>query len=524
LRISKTFDSRYLVLTCSAKESTELHYLDLERSTEIEDSVAKQLVCISKRLDKLCYRITHCSGYWLIQTNNMGITPNVSLKACRIGEEKDSSSWLDVVDTENEVMFNGADGRSLEGVTIFSPPDANDNAPLAYAVVCGREEGIPRIWILELAEVDLNDATMPLKVSQLHVTKSCRLEFDEGAYDCGIGANKDNTLPYVVVSYDSLVTPPSHIAIPLSNPENFEARRVLKAKQVEGYEKELFGCERFTVKSRDGKTEIPVSMVFQHDAFTKTNGNIPVHLFGYGSYGASVEASFRSTRIPLLRRGVVFVLAHVRGGGENGRPWYEEQGKYLNKISTFNDFVDVARWLTDKSTQQGAANETGRGITNPSKLSCEGRSAGGLLIGASINQAPELFRAAILGVPFVDLMCTMIDSTVPLTTIEWQEFGNPNEEKYFDYMMSYCPMQNVQKGKTYPSCLITAGLFDPRVQYWEPARYCATLRHTVSGSLGPILLKTDLDAGHFAQSDRYKYLKEQAFEYAYLLEQLGLVS
>jgi len=525
LRISKTFDSRYLVLTCSAKESTELHYLDLERSKGIEESVADQFVCISKRLDKLCYRVTHCSGYWLVQTNNMGITPNLSLKACRIGEEKDSSSWLDVVDTENEVMFDGKDGRSLDGVTVFSPPDKNDHAPLAYAVVCGREEDIPRIWILELAEdEEIYNASMPLKASPLHVTKSCRLEFDESAYDCGIGVNKDNTLPYVVVSYESLVTPPSHIAIPLSNPEDFEARRVLKEKQVEGYDKELFGCERFTVKSRDGETEIPVSMVFQRDNFTKNNGNIPVHLFGYGSYGASIEASFRSTRIPLLRRGVVYILAHVRGGGEKGRPWYEEQGKYLGKKNTFNDFVDIARWLTDKSTQQGAADEIGRGITNPSKLSCEGRSAGGLLIGASINQAPDLFRVAILGVPFVDLMCTMIDSSIPLTCQEWQEWGNPNEEKYHEYMMSYCPMQNVQKGKTYPSCLITGGLFDPRVMYWEPAKYCATLRHTVSGSLGPILLKTDLDAGHFAQSDRYKYLKEQAYEYAFLLEQLGLVS
>lgn len=527
LRISKTFDSRYLVLTCSAKESTELHYLDLERSKEIEESVAEQLVCISKRVDKLCYRVTHCSGYWLVQTNNMGITPNLSLKACRIGEEKDSSSWLDVVNTtENgtpEVMFNGDDGRSLDGITLFSPSDDNDHAPLAYAVVSGREEGIPRIWILEFADGEINDATMPAKASPLHVTKSYRLEFDESAYDCGIGTNKDNTLPYVLVSYDSLVTPPSHIAIPLSNPEDFEARKVLKEKQVAGYDKELFGCERFTVKSRDGETEIPVSMVFQRDAFTKNNGNTPVHLYGYGAYGASIEASFRSTRLPLLKRGVVYVLAHVRGGGELGRPWYEEQGKYLGKKNTFNDFVDVARWLTDESTQKAASDKIGRGITNPSKLSCEGKSAGGLLIGASMNQAPDLFQAAILGVPFVDLMCSMIDSTVPLTCIEWQEWGNPNEEKYHDYMMSYCPMQNVQKGKTYPNCLITGGLHDPRVAYWEPAKLTATLRHATSESSGKIFLKTDLDAGHFAQSDRYKYLKEQAYEYAYLLEQLGLV-
>ena len=525
LRISKTFDLRYLLLTCSAKESTEIHYLDLESSRKgTNKSIFEQFVCISKRIDKLCYRVTSCAGgYWLVQTNNMGGTPNLSLKACKLGEEKDASTWLDVVFKGNktsEVMFDGGDEKSLDGVTVFSPPDYDD-APLAYAVVTGREEGIPRIWILEFAEDDIHDSMVPLTSSPLHVTKSCRLEFDESAYDCGIGGNRDNNLPYVVVAYDSLTQPPSHIAIPLSNPENLSARKVLKEKLIEGYNKQLFGYERFTITSRDD-VEIPVSMVFQRDTFEKSNGDIPVHLYGYGSYGASIEASFRSTRLPLLKRGVVYVLAHVRGGGELGRPWYEDQGKYLGKKNTFNDFIDIARWLTDKNQQESSHKICG-GITNPSRLSCEGRSAGGLLIGASLNQAPDLFRAAILGVPFVDLMCTMIDSTIPLTIQEWQEWGCPNEAEYHDYMMSYCPMQNVQEGKTYPSCLITGGLHDPRVAFWEPAKFCATLRHGSRSSLGPILLKTDIDAGHFAQSDRYKYLKEQAYEYAYLLEQLGLV-
>jgi oligopeptidase B len=380
LRISKSFDSRYLVLTCSAKESTELHYLDLQQEVEGK-TVAEQLKCISKREEKLCYRVTHCFGYWLVQTNNKGNTPNLSLKACKVGEEKDATCWLDVV-TSSKIgsnssvpIFDGGNERSLDGITIFSPNNNDVDAftPFAYGVATGREDGMPRVWILEFTEEGVSSKASPLKV-----TKSCRLEFDESAYDVGIGGNRDNSLPYVVISYDSLVTPPSHIAIPLNNPNDFNARKVLKEKQVDGYDKELFACERFTVKSRDGVTEIPVSMVFQRDAFAKNKGKVPTHLYGYGSYGASIEASFRSIRLPLLKRGVVYVLAHVRGGGELGRPWYEEpNGKYLGKKNSFNDFVDIARWLTDETSERIAADEKGRGITIPSKLSCEGKSAGG---------------------------------------------------------------------------------------------------------------------------------------------------
>lgn len=196
-----------------------------------------------------------------------------------------------------------------------------------------------------------------------------------------------------------------------------------------------------------------------------------------------------------------------------GRQWYEEPNgaKYLCKKNTFNDFVDVARWLIKD-----------RQLTSPDKLSCEGRSAGGMLIGATINQAPELFKMALLGVPFVDVVCTMIDSRIPLTTAEWSEWGNPNEEKFFSYMMEYCPMQNVRNVK-YPSCLMTGGLHDPRVAFWEPAKFAANLRHNQIEGSGPVCLKMDLSAGHFSASDRYKYLRELAFDYAFLLDQVGLV-
>jgi oligopeptidase B len=258
---------------------------------------------------------------------------------------------------------------------------------------------------------------------------------------------------------------------------------------------------------------IPISVVYARETMDMVDAGhrVPCHLYGYGSYGMCVESDFRSTRLPLLDRGMIYVIAHVRGGGEMGRHWYEEPngGKYLCKKNTFDDFVDVARYLSER-------------WTSPDMLSCEGRSAGGLLIGASINQAPELFRCAILGVPFVDVVCTMTDSTIPLTSGEWVEWGNPNEEKYFRYMMEYSPMNNVQGGRRYPACWLTGGLHDPRVAYWEPAKFTATLRHANPDNENPVCMKLDLSAGHFSASDRYKYYRELAYDYSFLLDQLNL--
>jgi len=193
------------------------------------------------------------------------------------------------------------------------------------------------------------------------------------------------------------------------------------------------------------------------------------------------------------------------------------------KKNTFNDFVDVARWLINGTTN-GDGDQNRRQITTSNQLSCEGRSAGGLLIGASMNQDPSLFKAALLGVPFVDVVPTMIDASIPLTIVEWEEWGNPNEEKYHQYMMDYSPINNVQQGATYPACLLTGGLHDPRVQYWEPTKFASEIRHQSNKEFrkGPVCLKIDMTAGHFSASDRYKYLKELAFDYAFLLDQLGL--
>ncbi|KAL3800319.1 hypothetical protein HJC23_003615 [Cyclotella cryptica] len=533
VHIEKTLDGKYLLISCSSSESSEVHYLDLN-SRITDGPMASNLVCIAQRRNKVLYRVAHCKGYWLVQTN-LGGLPNFSLKACPVGEEFNGDKWKDLVllSTGNAV-FDGGHEKSLDGVRVYDPPPENSHglsSPFAFCVATGREDGLPRVWILELDKDE--QVGSGSESNSLVVTKITRLEFTETPFHASVGDNRDPTLPYVVVEYDSLVTPLSHIAVPLSNPMELDARKVLKEKEVPGYEKDLYSCERTTVKSRDGQTEIPISVVFRRDAVSRQTGNkggVPTHLYGYGSYGSSIEASFRATRLPLLNRGVVFVIAHVRGGGEMGRPWYEH-AKYLSKMNSFNDFVDVARWLTGDNVESSgvaSASDSGYdtdwcGITSASKLSCEGRSAGGLLIGAAINQAPHLFRAAILGVPFVDVLCTMVDSTLPLTIAEWEEWGNPNEERYFQYIEGYSPINNVRHGEMYPACLLTGGLYDPRVQYWEPAKFAAELRHGVSKDSGKVLLKIDMDAGHSSGHDRYKYLRELSFDYAFLLDKLGLV-
>jgi oligopeptidase B len=289
-----------------------------------------------------------------------------------------AEDWELVVDGDNKPIFDGSLEKALDSVTVLE----------SHIVAEGREGGIPRIWVFKPE------------------TKSFqRLEFEEAAHDVGLGAHYEFDAKSIAVGYDSLVTPPQTLEITLDSPD--QDRTVLKSKEVPGYEKELYGCDRLEILSRDGKTKIPISVVYRNDVMQKVKKEgerVPVHLYGYGSYGSCCEADFDSTRLPLLERGMVYVIAHIRGGAEMGRQWYEEPNgaKFLCKKNTFNDFVDVAKFLVSE-------------WTTPDLLSCEGRSAGGMLIGAAINQSPELFRAAILGVPFVDVVGTMIDASIPLT-------------------------------------------------------------------------------------------------------------
>jgi len=486
--VGKSLDGKYLFVSSGSKETSEMHFLNLN-----DPNTALQ--CVAQRREKVLYSVSHRGEHWYI-TTNLGGTPNMRLMVSpAVAESQDQ--WQDLTDGAGQKLFDGGYERSITGITCFS----------SHSVASGREGGLPQVWIAS------HDGEGP------SVQNCVRLAFDEDAFDVGLGSNLVHASDSVVVAYDSLVTPLSFIRIPLATPTDMAARTVLKEQEIPGYDKSQYACERVTVTSRDGTAEIPVSMVYRSDVMEKVvqrGVTVPTHLYGYGSYGSCVEASFRATRRTLLDRGMVYVIAHVRGGGEMGRQWYEEPNgaKFLCKENTFSDFVDVGRWLTEK-----------RNVTTPEQFSCEGRSAGGLLIGASMNQAPDLFKAALLGVPFVDVVPTMVDATIPLTVVEWGEWGNPNEQKYHTYMMGYSPINNVRKGARYPACLLTGGLHDPRVQYWEPAKFAAEIRHQCDASTsGPCCVKIDMAAGHFSASDRYKYLRELAFDYAFLLDQLGLAA
>ena len=374
--ISKSLDGKYFFVETSSKETTEQHYLDLETDNA-------KLECVAKKREKVLYDVDHRNGQWWI-TTNLGGTPNMRLMTAPVKPNSDSE-WTDVL-VNGEAIFDGGYDRALEGISSF----AN------HLVADGREGGIPRVWILSF------DGTNDLQRMEL-------LLFDEEAHDVGLSTHYEFETDKILLSYDSLITPLSSLEISMNNPSE---RKVLKTKNVPGYDKSLYGCDRLTVKSRDGTVDIPVSLVYRKDVMEEhlnTGAPVHTHLYGYGSYGACMEADFSVTRLCLLRRGMVYVIAHVRGGGEMGRQWYEEPNgaKFLCKKNTFNDFIDVANWLIDD-----------RKLTQPSMLSCEGRSAGGLLVGASINQAPHLFRMAVMGVPFVDVVPTMIDATIPLTAVE----------------------------------------------------------------------------------------------------------
>ncbi|CAB9519827.1 Dipeptidyl aminopeptidase BI [Seminavis robusta] len=486
----KTIDERYIVLEKGSGETSEAWFIDLEADKESSGSTTK-LECIAPRRYRTLYDVDYRTGYWWITSKTGEETPNMRLFTAP-AEANCQDEWKLIEGPDGKPLFDGGYDRALHGVSAFE----------SHVVAHGREGGIPKVWIMGM---DGGNAVSSFEA----------LTFDEEAYDSGLSGHYEYKTDTIMVWYDSLITPTQWMEISLAN---LSERVVVKQKKVPNYNKEEYDCDRYLVTSRDGSAQIPVLRVYRKDVMQEHQAGgkpVPTHLYGYGSYGHCCEAEFVTTRLELMRRGVVYVIAQIRGGGELGRQWYEEPNgaKYLCKKNTFNDFVDVARDLVD-----------GKKLTTPELLSCEGRSAGGLLIGATINQAPELFKFALMGVPFVDIVCTMIDSSIPLTTNEWEEWGNVNEEKYFKYMMEYSPMQNVKDGAKYPNILMICGLNDSRVPYWEACKLAATIRHKHGAESGSVCVKIEMSAGHFSASDRYKYYRELAFDYAYLLDQLGLAN
>jgi len=364
-------------------------------------------------------------------------------------------------------------GSKLEAPDCFSD----------HIVVWGRHDGLPAALI-----VDPDDGS------------ASYLPFDESVYDIVPGANYEFDTDLVRYGYQSPVTPASVVDHDVVSGE----RTVLKQTPVlGGYDPSDYVAERVWASASDG-ARIPVSVV--RSAATPVDGSAPLLVYAYGAYEISMPVRFSIPRLSLLDRGVVYAIAHVRGGGEMGKSWYEN-GKLASKMNTFTDLIDATRHLTDA------------GYGDPQRVAVRGGSAGGLTVGAAINLDLGRFRAAVAEVPFVDVVNTMIDETLPLTIVEWEEWGNPNIEEEYAWIRLYTPYENITTGD-YPALLITAGLNDPRVQYWEPAKWTAKLRTLPIGDR-PVLLKTEMGAGHFARSGRYDVWRDEAFVLAFILDEIG---
>jgi oligopeptidase B len=352
-------------------------------------------------------------------------------------------------------------------------------------------------WVM----VERDKGLLKLRVTDFTTGQSHYISFDEPVYSAHAGANWEFDATQFRFIYESLVTPMSWYDYDVRT----RTRKLLKRQPVlGGYDPEQYASEALTAVAQDG-TRIPVSIVYRRDKRGK--GPQPMLLYGYGSYGIPMDPGFRSTRISLLDRGMIFAIAHIRGGGDRGRYWYDD-GKLLRKKNTFTDFVAVAESLVR------------RRFTAPDRLVIQGGSAGGLLMGVVVNMRPDLFKAVVSQVPFVDVMSTMLDSSLPLTVGEYLEWGNPNEERSYNYMRSYSPYDNLQPGP-YPAMLVETSLNDSQVMYWEPAKYVAKLR-TLKTDSNPLLLKTIMEAGHGGASGRYDALRELAFTYSFVLDQAGL--
>ncbi|OYX10973.1 MAG: oligopeptidase B, partial [Algoriphagus sp. 32-45-6] len=410
---------------------------------------------LQRRIPQLEYAADHYGDHFYIRTNDQA--QNFKLVKAPITNPS-KENWEDVIPHRPEVL--------LEDFDLFSN----------FLVTQERSNGLTQIQI------------KPWE-GEGHA-----LQFDDETYTAWISTNPEFDTSTLRFGYNSLVVPSSVFDYDMISRE----KTLLKQQEVVGgYTSEDYYSERIWAKSENGVL-VPISLVYKKSFFDKTGEN-PLLLYAYGSYGYSMDAYFSSNRLSLLDRGFVFAIAHIRGGEDLGRHWYEN-GKLLQKRNTFSDFIACAEHLVRER------------YTNPNHLYAMGGSAGGLLIGAVINWRPELFNGAIANVPFVDVVTTMLDESIPLTTGEFQEWGNPKDPEYFKYMLSYSPYDNVEP-KDYPNLLVTSGLHDSQVQYWEPTKWVAKLRDLKTDQ-NLLLLHTNMEAGHGGASGRFNALKELALEYA----------
>lgn len=455
--VYKTKSKKYIVIGSWATLSQEYYLLDA-------NNPSSEMTLFQERERKLEYSLAHYGDKFYIRTNKDGAF-NFKIM---VTPENDTSqeSWKVLIPHREDVF--------IEDIAIFKD----------YLVINERVKGISCIRI------------MPWEGEDHYI------DFNEEAYTSLPSINLDFDTNLLRLSFTSMTTPNTVYDY------NMESRVLDLKKQMEvigDFDSANYASERILVKARDGK-EIPVSLIYKKGF--KKDGNAPFLLYAYGSYGHSIDPYFSSVRLSLLDRGFGFAIAHIRGGQELGRQWYEE-GKFLKKLNTFNDFIDVGDHLVETS------------YTSKNQLFAMGGSAGGMLMGGIANMRPDLWKGIVAAVPFVDVLTTMLDDSIPLTTGEYDEWGNPNDKEYYDYIKSYSPYDNVE-AKNYPSILVTTGYHDSQVQYWEPAKWVAKLRDLKTDDQ-PLMMYCNMDTGHGGASGRFQRYKEVAMEYAYLLDLAGRV-
>ncbi len=454
--VGKSKNNKYIFIYSQATLSSEIRWVDAAKPLDA-------FKIFQARMKEVLYDISPLQDKFLIRTN--WNAKNFRLMECPL-DKTDSSNWKEVIPHRSEVL--------LQGVEEFKN----------FVVLNERKDGLVK-----------------LRVKSIGSANEHYIDFGEAAYSANTGMNPEYDTKTLRYNYTSLVTPSSVYDYDMSTKD----KKLMKQQEVlGGYNQQHYATERLYATAKDG-TKVPISLVYKKGI--EKNGSAPLLLYGYGSYGASMDASFSSSRLSLLNRGFIFAIAHIRGGQEMGRQWYED-GKMMKKKNTFTDFIDCGEFLIKEK------------YTSKEHLYAQGGSAGGLLMGAVVNMAPELFHGVIAQVPFVDVVNTMLDESIPLTTNEFDEWGNPKNKDAYTYMKSYSPYENVEK-KNYPNLLVTTGLHDSQVQYFEPAKWVAKLRATKTDK-NLLMLHTNMEFGHGGASGRFDYLKDVALNYAFLLALEGI--
>ncbi|NJN52298.1 MAG: S9 family peptidase [Gammaproteobacteria bacterium] len=454
--LGKTQSDAFILITAGDHVTSETWYVPAHAPTAAPTLIAP-------RRAQHEYDVEHHGAYFYIRTNHR--QRNFSIVRTPIAAPA-QAQW--------EHLIDGSDHLYVTGLTCFED----------FFVVEDRIDGLDQI---RLCTYDGSEH---------------RIAFDEPAFEVSLGTNAEFKTAMLRLDYESMVTPQTVFDYHVEQ-RSLETRKVRSVPS--GYDKARYATQRLRVRARDG-VEVPVSIVYRRDF--EQNGNAPLLLYGYGAYGVAMTPAFSSARLSLLDRGFAFAIAHVRGGDELGRRWYDD-GKLGKRTNTFNDFVDVARALIEQK------------YTRAGRIAIMGGSAGGTLVAAAANDAPQLWGAVVAQVPFVDVLNTILDESLPLTRLEWPEWGNPIESRAaFDYIASWSPYDQIRR-QDYPPMLVSAGINDPRVTYWEAAKYVAKLRHEKTDD-NALLLKVNLDAGHGGKTGRYEFLREVAEEYAFVLTMLGV--